>query len=127
MAYNATIRDYCKSFLSAGDISNAQYTFFKRSTNDTVVQSTAGDAAVGVLWTTASAAGRAVTLVCGSEPNVYVGTGGVTVGAEVASDANGKAVAATSGDVVVGIARETVAAGGLVRIDFLGEGQYTKA
>lgn len=127
MAYNANIREYCKAFLSAGDISAEQYTFFKRGANDTVVQADAGEAAVGVLWTTAAAAGRAVTVVCGGEPNVYVGTGGVTIGAEVASDDEGQAVAAASGDVVVGIARETAAAGELVRIDFLGEAQYTKA
>lgn len=127
MAYNANIREYCKAFLSAGDISAEQYTFFKRGANDTVVQSGAGEAAVGVLWTTAAAAGRAVTVVCGGEPNVYVGTGGVTVGDEIAADADGNAVTAVSTDVVVGIARETAAAGELVRIDFLGEAQYTKA
>ena len=50
------------------------------------------------------------------------------VGDEVAADANGDAVTAVSTDIVVGIAREAAGgAGELVRIDFLGEAQYTKA
>lgn len=44
---------------------------------------------------------------------VYVGTGGVTAGNKVQSDANGAAIAATTGDHVLGKALATVAAGGL--------------
>lgn len=127
MAYSSNIMGYARKYSAAGDNSADQYTFFKRGAGDTVVQSDAGEAAVGVLWNDPAVAGRTAVVITGGEPNVYVGAGGVTVGDEIASDANGKAVTAVSTDVVVGIARNTVAAGGLVRIDFLGEAQYTKA
>ena len=66
-------------------------------------------------------------VITGGEPNVYAGDA-IAVGDEVAADANGDAVTAVSTDIVVGIAREAAGgAGELVRIDFLGEAQYTKA
>ena len=49
MAYSANIMDHARKYEAAGDISAEQYTFFKRGANDTVVQSGAGEAAVGVL------------------------------------------------------------------------------
>lgn len=127
MAYSANILENARTYTSAGDLSAGQYTFVKRGASDTVVAAGAGEAAVGVQWNAPAAAGRPVSVIMGGEPNVYVGTGGVTVGDEIASDAAGKAVTAGSGDVVLGLARETAAADGLVRIDFLGEAQYTKA
>ena len=48
--------------------------------------------------------------------HVIVGTGGVTVGDEVMSDASGHAVTATLGNYVNGIALATVAATGIVEI-----------
>lgn len=127
MAYNSNILKEGRQYLAAGDLSGSQHLFVARGSGDTVDVAGAGEAAVGVLWNAPAAAGRAATVIVGGEPNVYVGTGGVTVGDEIASDASGQAVTATSADVVVGIARETAAAGELVRIDFLGEAQYTKA
>lgn len=127
MAYSSNIKDFARKYEAAGDISAEQYTFFKRGANDTVVQSGAGEAAVGVLWNDPAVAGRMAVVITGGEPNVYAG-GAITVGDEIASDANGNAVTAASTNIVVGIARETVGgAGELVRIDFLGEAQYTKA
>jgi hypothetical protein len=127
MAYSANILEYGRTYTSAGDMSATQYTFVKRAASDTVVTAGAGEAAVGVQWNAPAAADRPVSVIIGGEPNVYVGTGGVTVGDELAADANGKAVTAASADVVLGIARETAAENGLVRFDFLGEAQYTKA
>lgn len=126
MAYSDVIKNG-RGYLAAGDLSAEQYTFMKRGANDTVVQANAGEAAVGVLWNAPAAAGRVATVITSGEPNVYVGTGGVTVGDEIASDDEGQAVTAVSTDVVLGYARETVAAGGLVRIDFLGEAPFVKA
>ena len=127
MAYTANIMDHARKYEAAGDISAEQYTFFKRGANDTVVQSGAGEAAVGVLWNDPAAAGRMAVVITGGEPNVYAGDA-IAVGDEVAADANGDAVTAVSTDIVVGIAREAAGgAGELVRIDFLGEAQYTKA
>jgi hypothetical protein len=127
MAYSGNILNEGRKYSAAGDLSAEQYTFMKRAANDTVVQSGAGEAAVGVLWNAPAAAGRMAVVICGGEPNLWVGAGGVTVGDEIASDANGDAVTAVSTDVVLGYARETSAVGGLVRIDFLGKSQFVKA
>lgn len=127
MAYNGNITDHAVQYTSATDVTAEQFTFFKRSTGDTVVQAGAGEAAVGVLWYAQKTTDAAVTVITGGEPHVYVGTGGVAVGAEIASDANGEAVTAVSTDVVLGYARHAAAAGELVRIDFLGEAQFVKA
>ena len=127
MAYSGNILDHARTYLSAGDLSSGQYTFVKRAAAGTVVVAGAGEAAVGVQWNAPAAAGRPVSVINGGEPNVYVGTGGVTIDDEIAADAAGKAVVATSPDVVIGIARETAAENGLVRIDFLAEAQYIKA
>lgn len=114
-------------YAAGADLSAEQYTFVKRTTNDRVIQAGAGEAAVGVLWNAPAAVDRAATVITGGQPHVYVGTGGLTAGDEVASDATGQAVTAVSTDVVVGIARVTAGAGELAQIDFLGEAQYTKA
>lgn len=112
--------------VAAADLSTKNKTFVKRVANDEVNTAGAGEAAVGVLWNAPIAADVAWVINKGS-PDVYVGTGGVTVGAEIASDAAGLAVTAALGNTVVGIARETAVAGALAKIDFLGEAQYVKA
>lgn len=124
MAYN-NIYGQAETYIAGADLSAAQY-LFVTSDGDEVTVTGAGEAATGVLFN-APVAADAATVVRGGEVNVYVGTGGLTIGAEVASDASGKAVAATSTDVVVGIARTAAAAGGLATITFLPKAQYTKA
>lgn len=114
-----------ETYIAGEDLSSAQYTFVTDDGTD-VTQTGAGLAATGVLFN-APVSGDAATVVRGGDPNVWVGTGGVTAGDEVASDANGKAVVAVADDVVLGIAREDAAADGLVQIQFLGLGQYVKA
>lgn len=127
MAYNGNITDYAKQYISATDVTNDLKTFFSRSTGINVVKTGAGAAAAGVLWYAQGTTNAAVSVIAGGQPDVLVGTGGVTAGDEVASDANGAAVVAVSTDVVLGIARHDAVAGELVRIEFLGEAQYTKA
>jgi hypothetical protein len=127
MAYNGNITKHVRQYTSATDVTAELKTFFQRGTGDAVVQADAGEAATGVLWYAQATTDAAVTLVCGGEPDVYVGTGGVSAGDEIASDNEGQAVVAVSTDVVLGYARHDAAAGELVRIDFLGEAQFTKA
>lgn len=124
MAYN-NIYGQAETYIAGADLSAAQY-LFVTSDGDEVTATGAGEAATGVLFN-APVQNDAATVVRGGEVNVYVGTGGLTIGAEVASDAAGKAVAATSTDEVVGIARTAAAAGGLATITFLPKAQYTKA
>lgn len=112
--------------LAASDLTAKNKTFVKRVANDKADTAGAGEAALGVLWNAPMADDVAWIIKAGS-PDVYVGTGGVTVGDEIAADAAGLAVTAAPTDVVVAIARETAAAGALVKVDLLGEAQYTKA
>lgn len=124
MAYN-NILGQAETYIAGEDLSSSQYLFVV-SDGDEVTVIGAGEAATGVLFN-APASADAATVVRGGEVNVWVGTGGLTVGQEVAADANGKAVAATSTDEVLGISRTATAANGLATITFLPIGQYTKA
>ena len=112
--------------VAAADLSTKNKTFVKRVANDEVNTAGAGEGALGVLWN-APLAGDVAWVIGEGSPDVYVGTGGVTVGDEIAADAAGLAVTAALGNVVVAIARETATAGALVKVDLLGEAQYTKA
>lgn len=126
MAYN-NILGNAETFVAGADLSTKQYLFVVSANGKTVnTVGTAGAAADGVLWN-APVSGDAATVVRGGEVNVYVGTGGLTAGQDVASDATGKAVAATTGQTIVGKARETVAAGGLAMITFYPKAQSAKA
>lgn len=111
-----------ETYIAGEDLSAAQY-LFVTDDGDEVTVTGAGLAATGVLFN-APVEDDAATVVRGGDPNVWVGTGGVTVGDIVASDANGAAVVATTGDIALGKARATAAAGGLVQIQFFGQGQY---
>ena len=124
MAYN-NILGQAETYIAGADLSTKQFLFVV-SDGDEVTVAGAGEAATGVLWN-APVSGDAATVIRGGEPNVYVGTGGLTVGGAVAADANGKAVAAVTGNVVLGIARTTTAAGGLATISFYGPAQSVKA
>lgn len=116
---------HAETYIAGADLSAKQYTFVT-SDGDEVTTTGAGEAATGVLFN-APVAADAATVVRGGEVIVTVGTGGLAIGGEVASDAAGLAVAATSTDVVVGIARTAAAAGGLATVTFLPQAQYTKA
>lgn len=122
--YN-NILGQAETYVAGADLSAKQYTFVT-SDGDEVTTTGAGEAATGVLWNLPTS-GDAATVVRGGEVNVYVGTGGLTVGAEVASDADGNAVEATSSDVILGEARTAAAANGLATITFYGPSQTVKA
>lgn len=124
MAFN-NILNQAETYLAGEDLSAAQYTFVT-SDGDEVTATGAGESATGVLWND-PATGRAATVVRGGEPHVYAGAA-IAVGAEIASDANGKAVTATSTDVILGEARTAAGgAGELVMITFYGPAQTVKA
>lgn len=124
MAYN-NVLGQAETYIAGEDLSAAQYTFVS-SDGDEVTQTGAGEAAVGVLFN-APIENDAASVIRGGEPNVYVGTGGVAIGNLVTSDANGKAVVATTGDVILGEARTAAAAGGLATITFYKPAQTTSA
>lgn len=124
MAYN-NIHGQAETYIAGADLSAKQY-HFVTSDGDEVTATGAGLAATGVLFNAPTSA-DAATVVRGGEVNVFVGTGGLAVGDEVAADADGKAVVAVSGDVIIGEARTAAAANGLATVTFYGPAQTTKA
>lgn len=124
MAYSDVIFS-ALDYTTEGDLSGNQYNFVKRGTGQTIAVAAEGDAAVGVLWNDPAASGRAATVVVGGRPHVYAGAA-ILDGAEVMSDANGKAVTATSTKTVLGYALHGAASGELVQIELLPAAQFTK-
>ena len=109
MAYESTLSEIT---LTAGaDLSASQYLFVEVSAADTVtVADTAGEAVVGVL-TNAPASGETASVALSGVCKLTAGAA-VSAGAKVATDADGKAVAATAGAVIHGIALEAAGADG---------------
>lgn len=125
MATFANIQNRVEGYLAGADLSAKQYTFVT-SDGDEVTTTGAGEAATGVLWNDPES-GRAASVVRGGEPMVYAGAA-IAVGAEIASDADGKAVTALSTDVILGVARTAATAEDeLVTITFYGPSQTVKA
>lgn len=125
MATFNNIQNRVEGYLAGEDLSTKQYTFVT-SDGDEVTSTGAGEAATGVLWND-PASGRAASVVRGGEPMVYAGAA-IAVGAEIAADADGKAVTAASTDVILGEARTAAgAADELVQITFYGPAQTVKA
>jgi len=109
--------------------------FVKVSGSNTVAQQTvAGDPCIGSSQdggryapiptntadpVEAAQSGEAVTIhtmmdAADAFPNIVLGTGGITAGQNIMSDANGKGVLATTGNYVQGIALATGSAGDVV-------------
>lgn len=72
----------------------------------------AGTRAIGVVQNKPDD-GHSATIVCSGVTKMVVGTGGITAGDDVATDADGKAVTGGTGDLSIGIALKTNAAGTL--------------
>lgn len=107
-----------ESMIAGADLSGAQFTFVKMNTTDrTVVAAGDGEAAFGVLIND-PASGEAATVVTHGRVAVEVGTGGLTAGDTVGVDANGKAVASATSDIIVGICVDGASADEIATIDF---------
>lgn len=113
---------------SAADLSLKKFYICKTDATGKIVLSSAGtDAHLGVIADGGRVSGDAVDvqLVNGSGSyKVIVGATPVTKGAELTSDASGKAVAAASGDQVIGQAMTAGAAG--AQVEYLKK-DYKKA
>lgn len=114
----ATWGNQIKETMVAGaDLSSSQFTFVKMNTTDrTVVAAGNGEAAFGVLQND-PASGAAAAVCVHGRTLVEVGET-LTAGDSVGVDANGKAVTATSSDVIVGICVDGGATGTRATIDF---------
>ena len=124
MAYNNILGE-AETYIAGADLTGKQYTFVT-SDGDEVTTTGAGESATGVLWNEPTS-GDAATVVRGDEINVYVGSGGLSAGQKVAADADGKAITAASGDVILGEARTAAAADGLATVTFYPVAQSVKA
>ncbi|MDR1008021.1 MAG: DUF2190 family protein [Campylobacteraceae bacterium] len=91
-----------------------EYRFLKVTGDYTLAHASAGSYAVGVSEGTAKAGERIDVMHLGIA-EVIVGTGGVSAGGAVESDANGKAVALDEG-IALGIALESGAVGDIISI-----------
>jgi hypothetical protein len=91
----------CVGLEAGADLSSKQYYFVKVNTDSQVVVAGDGEAAVGVLQTKPDAAGRAGQVAIGGITKVLIGAT-LAAGDSVASDGNGKAAPATTGEKVLG-------------------------
>jgi hypothetical protein len=105
-----------KVTMEAGsDLSAAQYKFVSMASDTQVdVVGTKGAVAIGVLLDKPAAAGRAASVAIGGVCKVAAGAA-VAAGAEVISDATGRAIATDAADqYILGTAIEAAAAAGNV-------------
>lgn len=111
--------------LEAGqDLSTKQFFFVAVAADGQIDPAGAGLIAEGVLQDNPSAAGRAAVVAIGGIVKVSAGAA-TTRGGPVASDANGQAVDAASGDVIMGTFLEAAGAlGDIVSILFQPRGAF---
>lgn len=98
------------------DLSANQYAFVVVNTSARVALASNGADAIGVLVNDPAAAGRPAAIQIDGVAKLKVGSGGLTMGDNVAADTNGVAITAATGDAILGKALETVAAGGIASV-----------
>ena len=104
--------------LEAGaDLSTKQFYFVSVASDGQIDPTGDGLDADGVLQDAPAAAGRAALVAIAGKVKVVCG-GVVTRGGPVASDASGTAVNPATGDIILGTALETGAAGRIIEILF---------
>lgn len=110
----ATARDLFDISVPAGsDLSAKKYYLVKRSGGNLAVCSTAGERPLGVLQDDPAASGRAGLVRTAGLTKVEAG-GTITQDQLLTVDANGKAVAATAGGYVWGVANEAGSSGEII-------------
>ena len=107
-----------RTFVAGEDLSTAQFKFVTLESDGQVdLADSAGENCVGVLLVEGEAA-RAVTVVLTGSVMVEAG-GTVTAGGAVATDATGRAVDATTGDIIMGYAREAGVVNQVIEIELI--------
>lgn len=86
---------------ASGDLSSSQYLFMTINSSGQAAATGDGAAADGVLQNDPAASGREAVIATAGRVKVKLG-GTVAAGDDVASDTNGKAVSAATGDVILG-------------------------
>lgn len=107
-----------RTFVAGEDLSAAQFKFVTLESDGQVdLADSAGENCVGVLLVEGEAA-RAVTVILTGSVMVEAG-GTVTAGGAVATDATGRAVDATTGDIIMGYAREAGVVNQVIEIELI--------
>ncbi|HZT29506.1 MAG TPA: capsid cement protein [Bryobacteraceae bacterium] len=112
MAYEQTLRTIAAP--ASADLSASQFCFVVVNSSGQLALPSAGGEADGILQDKPNAQGVQAELAVLGVSKVVVGTGGVTAGDLLATDANGKAVTAASGNKILGRALATGAAGVII-------------
>ena len=107
-----------RTFVAGEDLSTAQFKFVTLEADGQVdLADSAGENCLGVLLVEGEAA-RAVTVVMTGPVMVEAG-GTVTNGGAVATDATGRAVDATTSDIIMGYAREAGVVNQVIEIELI--------
>ena len=107
-----------RTFVAGEDLSTAQFKFVTLEADGQVdLADSAGENCLGVLLVEGEAA-RAVTVVMTGSVMVEAG-GTVTNGGAVATDATGRAVDATTSDIIMGYAREAGVVNQVIEIELI--------
>ena len=107
-----------RTFVAGEDLSAAQFKFVTLESDGQVdLADSAGENCIGVLLVEGEAA-RAVTVIMTGSVMVEAG-GTVTAGGAVATDATGRAVDATTGDIIMGYAREAGVTNQVIEIELI--------
>ena len=107
-----------RTFVAGEDLSTAQFKFVTLEADGQVdLADSAGENCIGVLLVEGEA-DRAVTVALTGSVMVEAG-GTVTNGGAVATDATGRAVDATNGDIIMGYAREAGVTNQIIEIELI--------
>ena len=112
MAYEQTLRSIGAP--ASADLSASQFCFVVVNANGQLALPSAGGDADGILQDKPNGAGVAGEVGILGISKLLVGTGGVTAGDLLATDVNGKAVTASTGNKILGRALATGAAGTII-------------
>ena len=112
MAYEQTLRTI--GVPASADLSASQFCFMVVNSSGQLALPSAGGDADGILQDKPNAAAVEGELAVLGVSKLVVGTAGVTAGDLLATDANGKAVTATTGNKILGRALATGVAGVII-------------
>ncbi len=112
MAYEQTLRTI--GLPASADLSASQFCFVAVNANGQLALPSAGGDAEGILQDKPNAAGQTGEVGILGISKLVVGAGGVTAGDLLATDVNGKAVTAATGNKILGRALATGTAGTLI-------------
>jgi len=110
-----------RTFEAGGDLSAGQFKFVVLAADGQIDLATDGAAAVGVLLNQPDAAGKAATVVVSGKTAVTAG-GDITAGDDIASDLNGDAITAATGDIIMGYALEDGVDGQVIAVELINGG-----